>query len=187
MIGSIRATGSPTVKTVTETLALLQVVGGGDKEVRKLLEEIRETQEHNDQVLSEARTAKQAATTAQAGANEKINELTRAKAEMNTAKDKFHSDIKSSSRLLKKREDDVSNRETEAATEKTLFSEEKRKELLILNQLKKDISQRIVAVEKRETLCAEKQNTLKEMFEGFTQTVEALSQKVIHAKSVVNV
>lgn len=178
MIGSIRPTGSPTVKTVTETLALLQIVGGGEKSVRKLLEEIKDIQQHNDQILGQARTAKQEAENSQAQAEETISKSDLLLKEVLVSQNNLYSEIKSSSSLLFEREERVSKQEADVKDAQTDFEHTKHDGLANIEELNNTLTIRTVAVEERETACSEKEQLLRRMFEDVKQKINALTVSV---------
>lgn len=91
-VGAVRSMRSPSIKTISETMALLQVTGGGTKEVKALLNEMLDTQKNNERVLGEAQKAVSELNRVAAKANSSEEAAKYAKAEADNARAKLQAD-----------------------------------------------------------------------------------------------
>lgn len=178
MLGSVQGTGSPSSKTVSETLALLQVVGGGEKGVKALLEKVLMTQKHNEQIMDEARTAKKEA---EQSITESVHASVEAKrliAEATLAREKLSEDNKISVNAFTQRSNDLEDREKALVDQKTAFDEKMKKATGVLDQEKANLIARTVTMVKREAECTEKLTALNEVKDKFARIGTSLTDAV---------
>ena len=183
-VGSVRIAGQPSSKTVSEVLALMQLAGVGEKPVKKLMEKILETQKHNEQIVTEAHAAKKEAELAETKANATIAEAIRSRTALKEAAENFKSwkiDIEASVQV---QVDNIYKREVTFKAQKAAFEMKMRTETGVLTQSRNDITKRIVAIEKRETACAEMKKDLHETLQEFIQIGERIAQATDQAKHI---
>ena len=185
-VGSVRITGQPAAKTVSETLALLQVVGGGEKGVRKLLEKLQEVQTHNEQVLSEARIAKKEAELAETKFDNAYVKANNAQMAAQTAQNNLRLETKAVNQTLDERNHDVASAEAALNTQKAAFEMKMRTETGILTQSRNDLTKRSIALKKREAEYVAMKNALQITLQEFVQIGERIARATAQAKHVVS-
>ncbi len=76
-VGALHTVPRPSATVATEALNLLSALGGGDKKVRKELEEMRDVQTHNERVFKDAKAVLTEVTKAQTKLDEETAQQTR--------------------------------------------------------------------------------------------------------------
>lgn len=175
-LGSVRIPGQPSSKAASETLALLQVVGGGAKGVSELIKKLEKVQRHNEQVLTDARLAKQEAEQAQAQANETIAAANYQKEVVQKSRDDLSAQTERTTLILDNRSNQCDSREAKLKTEDADFKAVKRTDAARLLKKEAELTKRIVAVEKRETEYAEMKKSLDKTSREFMRIGEQITQ-----------
>ena len=184
-VGSVRLSGQPKSNTVSEVLSLMQLAGGGDKNVRKLLEEMREVQAHNEQVMKEAMLARKEAIKEQEKVLKAVSEADQARAGAVQAQEDLKQRIQATSRVFDNRSKSLEKSEADLKRRKAEFEARMRDELKVIDNIKNDLTKRTVAVEKRETECKSRLDSLNRILQNFIGIESQLSKAISEAKRVV--
>lgn len=174
----------PSSKSVSEASALLNVLGGGSKEVKQLLKEINKEVENHQTAAREAKTAKKEA-------DETIAELSAADAESRTLlenlgnqRDIFRREMIEKNTALDKRENTVSNSEKVVEGKYRDFTREKLEVNKVVAKQKNAIDQRIVQLDKRETKITERETKLRQVVSALRPLSDALAKVLQNARDI---
>lgn len=174
----------PSSKTVSETSALLNVIGGGSKEAQKLLKEIGEAVENHQTAARDAKIAKREA-------DETIADLAAADAEsrkmlenLGNQRDIFRKEMIEKNTALDKRELAVGNSEKVVEGKFRNYTNERLESNKSIARKKNEIDQRVIQLNNRETKVTERETKLRQVVAELRPLSDKLVKVIQNARDI---
>jgi len=174
----------PSSKTVSETAALLNVMGGGSKEAQKLLQQIGEAVTNFEKAKSESREAK-------LSADKSVeNSLTAAEvAKRDTdmlilQREAFRKEMSEKNADLDKREQAVHNSENVVNGKYRDLNNETLESNKNLAVQRNALEQRTVQIDRRETSVSEREAKLRDLVAQLRPLADKLSKVILSARDI---
>ena len=141
---------SPTVKTVSETQALLTAIGGGTKETKKILDQMLEIAERTEKSIAESQRLKKEADEAELKSNNTLIRLSKEKNELAEQRDKLNNDISTFRAESEKRNRELTDKEKTLSAQKAEFDQKVKAESMAMDKRKTDLDTRESKLKRRE-------------------------------------
>ncbi len=166
----------PSSKTVDETLALMMLAGQGKSEVFKLLEEVREVQKSNENIILEGQKTLEAAEKARSDADKKMGQITADLSALNTLRKQFEEFSNTRESELRDREQGLNVREKALEANQKAFEESRDKDGRELRERSQVLDDRLSSLEKREVKFSEEQAVFSRRQAKINELLGKLSQ-----------
>ena len=161
-IGALHNVPAPSAAVLGESLKLLATFGD-KKDIGKLLEQMREVQEKNEQVFRDAQAA--------------IGEITAKRQELEDNRSAFASSREKEAAALGYRAQELSQAEARLSGRVAKFDDEREASLLSLEGNRIDLANREADIAERELKCLEKEQDVLKRVATITRKESALSAK----------
>ena len=153
----LMSAGKPTSKTLSEALDLMQLAGGGDKKVRKLIEDMKSVQKNNEAVLAEARQKIKQADEGLENLKAWSDAIKKAEGGVQREREALKKDIRMKNSAFSQRESQLNAREKEINDERAAFESTIKGKYLEFDVKDRELNKKMVELNNRESALVERE------------------------------